>query len=85
MQGEVNNMTEIRVCIGTSCHLMGSYNVLQTFQQLIEEHRMHGKVDLRASFCMKNCNQPGVTVSLNGEKYNITAEKAYAFFKENLL
>ncbi len=46
---------------------------------------MHGKVDLRASFCMKNCNQPGVTVSLNGEKYNITAEKAYAFFKENLL
>ncbi len=78
-------MTEIRVCIGTSCHLKGSYNIIQTFQHLIEEHRLHGKVDLRASFCMKSCNQAGVTVNLNGEKYKITAETAYAFFKENIL
>ena len=84
-QGEVNDMTEIRVCIGTSCHLKGSYNIIQTFQQLIEEHGLHGRVDLRAGFCMKSCNQAGVTVNLNGDKYNITAETAYAFFKENIL
>ena len=29
-------MIEVNVCIGTACHLRGSYNVVQTFQQMIE-------------------------------------------------
>ena len=40
-------MTTIKICVGTSCHLKGSYNIVTTFQQLIEENRLHGQVDLK--------------------------------------
>lgn len=78
-------MTELSVCIGSSCHLKGSFNIVQTFQQLIEENHLHDKLDFKASFCMKECNQAGVTISLNREKYNITPEAAREFFIERVL
>ena len=38
---ERNDRTmKITVCIGSSCHLKGSYNVIQAFQQMIEEGRL---------------------------------------------
>jgi len=73
-------MTEIRVCIGTSCHLKGSYNIIQTFQQLIEESALHDAVNLKGSFCMKSCDQPGVRVTVNGKEHSISPEQAHAFF-----
>ena len=42
-------MTEISVCFGTSCHLKGAYNIIQTFQQLIEEHGLHDRAGVKAS------------------------------------
>ncbi len=78
-------MTEISVCIGTSCHLKGSFNIVQAFQQQIEEKRLHDKVSVRGNFCMKTCSQAGVTVSLNGEKYNVAPESAHEFFNEKVL
>jgi NADH:ubiquinone oxidoreductase subunit E len=78
-------MTEIRVCIGSSCHLKGSYNVVQTFQQLIEEEQLHDRVVLKTSFGMKECGRPGVMVSLDGEACRITADRARSFFFENVV
>lgn len=52
-------MTELVVCIGSSCHVRGAYNVLQTFQHLIEEHNLHGRIELKAAFCMKECYRQG--------------------------
>jgi NADH:ubiquinone oxidoreductase subunit E len=85
MRGEVNDMTEISVCIGTSCHLKGAYNIIHTFQRLIEEYSLHGKVGVKASFCMRSCSHAGVTVNLDGEKYNIAPEAAYEFFRERVM
>ncbi|MGN0592047.1 MAG: (2Fe-2S) ferredoxin domain-containing protein, partial [Ruminococcus sp.] len=34
-------MVELNVCIGSSCHLKGSYNIIHTFQHLIEEKGLH--------------------------------------------
>lgn len=78
-------MIELSVCIGSACHLKGSYNVVQTFQQLIEENHLHDKIDFKANFCMKNCDHPGVAVSLNGEKTNIVPEYARDFFRDSVL
>lgn len=39
-------MVEVKVCIGTSCHLHGSYNVMMSFKQLIEEYNLHDKINL---------------------------------------
>lgn len=78
-------MVEIHVCIGTSCHLNGSYNVVQTFQQLIEEYGLHDKVDIKAYFCMKKCGNQGVSVSVDDASYRIEPENAHDFFKDTIL
>lgn len=78
-------MTELSVCIGSSCHLKGSYNIIQTFQQLIEENHLHGKINFKANFCMKRCDQSGVSLTLNGEEYSITPESAREFFHKTVM
>ncbi|MGI6153404.1 MAG: (2Fe-2S) ferredoxin domain-containing protein [Christensenellaceae bacterium] len=77
-------MLNLNVCIGSSCHLKGSYNILQTFQQLLEEEGLHEKVDLKAQFCMKQC-QNGVAVSLDDQMHSVSPETARDFFRENVL
>jgi NADH:ubiquinone oxidoreductase subunit E len=78
-------MLELCVCVGSSCHIKGSYNIIQTFQQLIEEHKLHEQINFEASFCQKQCQHPGVAVSLNGDKHQVVAEKAVAFFTTEVL
>ena len=73
-------MLELSVCIGSACHLKGSYNVIQVFQQLIEEKSLHDKIDFKGTFCMKQCHNNGVSVSVSGQQYHITPETANAFF-----
>lgn len=73
-------MIELRVCIGSSCHLKGSYNVIQTFMQLIEENGLHDKLDLKSMFCMKRCACTGVGLILDGDVYHIPPESAKEFF-----
>ncbi len=78
-------MTELSVCIGSACHLKGAYNVISTFQHMIETNNLHEKVAFSAKFCTKQCHKPGVAVSLNGVKSVIAAEEARKFFQEQVL
>lgn len=78
-------MVELNVCVGTSCHLNGSYNVVQIFQQLIEEHKLHDEIEFKACFCRKNCNNEGVSVGIDGESYRVVPEEAGEFFKKHIL
>lgn len=36
---------EIYVCIGSSCHLKGSYNIINAFKELIAEYKLTIKVN----------------------------------------
>jgi NADH:ubiquinone oxidoreductase subunit E len=78
-------MINVCVCIGSSCHLKGSYNVIQTFQQLIEEKSLHEKINFTSGFCMKTCQYPGVAVSLDGIPHQVSPEKAGEFFRKEIL
>ncbi|MDR1932979.1 MAG: (2Fe-2S) ferredoxin domain-containing protein, partial [Spirochaetales bacterium] len=69
-------MLELCVCVGSSCHIKGSYNVIQTFQQLIEEKSLHEKINFKSSFCQKQCQYPGVAVSVGGTLHHVAPEKA---------
>lgn len=77
-------MTQLHVCIGSSCHLKGSYNVIQTFQQMIEEHGLHDKIEMKAQFCMKRCQQ-GVSIAIDEKDYDVSPETAREFFSSHLL
>lgn len=55
----------IKVCVGSSCHLSGSYDVIEAFKAVLKKYEVEDKVELQASFCMGNCAH-GVTVDGGG-------------------
>ena len=77
-------MIKLSVCVGSSCHLKGSYNVIQAFQQMVEEESLHDKLNMEARFCMKEC-QKGVSVAIDDEVHSVSPETAREFFKSNIL
>lgn len=75
---------KITVCIGSSCHIKGSRQVVEQLQYLISENKLGDKVELGGTFCMGKCQQ-GVCVTVNDEFYSVTPENVGTFFKENVL
>lgn len=77
-------MFRITVCIGSSCHIKGSRQVVEIFQQLISENKLDDKVEIIGTFCMGQC-QSGVCVTLGDQIFSVSPENANEFFKENIL
>jgi predicted metal-binding protein len=59
--------------------------VVQEFQQLIEEYALHDRIDLKATFCMRQCQKKGVAVSVGGEAFEVVPETARTFFAETVM
>jgi NADH:ubiquinone oxidoreductase subunit E len=51
----VENVKEIKVCIGSACHLKGSYEVIEALKELIQRYELTEKVTLKAAFCLGHC------------------------------
>ena len=75
---------KITVCIGSSCHLKGSRQVVEQLQYLIAQHNLKDKIDLGGTFCMGNC-QNGVSVTLDDKLYSLSPETAKDFFEKEVL
>ena len=77
-------MIKITVCIGSSCHIKGSRQVVEQLQYLISEKDLGEKVELGGTFCMGKC-QSGVCVTVNDEFYSVTPETVDEFFAKEVL
>ncbi len=77
-------MLKITVCIGSSCHIKGSRQVVEQLQYLIAENKLGDKVELGGTFCMGKCQQ-GVCVTVNDAFYSVTPETVEEFFKKEIL
>ena len=77
-------MLKITVCIGSSCHIKGSRQVVEQLQYLIAENKLGDKVELGGTFCMGKCQQ-GVCVTVNDAFYSVTPENVEEFFKKEIL
>lgn len=75
---------KITVCIGSSCHIKGSRQVVEELQYLIHENGLNNKVELSGTFCMGKCQQ-GVCVTVNDDFYSVSPENVKTFFSENVL
>lgn len=75
---------KITVCIGSSCHIKGSRQVVEQLQYLIAENNLKDQVELAGTFCMGKCQQ-GVCVMVDDTFHSVTPETVKAFFEENVL
>lgn len=75
---------KVTVCIGSSCHLKGSRQVVEELQYLISENGLKDSVELSGTFCMGNCQQ-GVCVTVDDTLYSVSPETVKSFFEENIL
>ena len=77
-------MLKITVCIGSSCHIKGSRQVVEQLQYLIAENQLGEKVELGGTFCMGKCQQ-GVCVTVNDTFHSVTPETVGEFFANEVL
>ena len=77
-------MLKVTVCIGSSCHIKGSRQVVEQLQALIADNNLGEKVDLGGTFCMGQCQQ-GVCVSVNDTVHSVTPEAVNEFFAKEIL
>lgn len=76
----------VQVCVGSSCHLKGSEEIVELFQKAVEAHHLEQEITLVGSFCIGKCNRIGVTVQVDDDVYTgITRETFQEFFKEKVL
>ena len=79
-------MLFVQVCVGSSCHLKGSADIVELFEKAIEEYHIDDEVVLTGSFCLGKCNRLGVTVQVDDDIHiGITRENFKEFFKKNIL
>lgn len=62
----VSMLMNIFVCVGSSCHIKGSYEIINLMKDAIASNHLEDKVNLSASFCLGNCTD-GVTIKINEE------------------
>ena len=77
-------MLKITVCIGSSCHIKGSRQVVEQLQYLIAENNLGDKVELGGTFCMGKCQQ-GVCVTVNDSFHSVTPESVGEIFAKEVL
>ncbi|WP_122627737.1 (2Fe-2S) ferredoxin domain-containing protein [Lucifera butyrica] len=78
-------MMKIEVCIGSACHIKGSYNVINSFQLLVEEYGLADQVEIDAVFCLGHCTE-AVSVRVDaGEVQSVSGATAREFFSQNIL
>ena len=76
-------MMKITVCIGSSCHIKGSRQVVEGLQYLIGENNLGDKVELGGTFCMGKCQQ-GVCVTVDDAFFSVTPDTVTDFFEKEV-
>ena len=77
-------MVKITVCIGSSCHIKGSRQVVEALQNLIAEKQVGDRVELAGTFCMGKCQQ-GVCVTVDEEFFSVSPDTVESFFENEVM
>ena len=75
---------KVTVCIGSSCHIKGSRQVVERLQCLVEKNDLGKKVDMGGTFCLGKCQQ-GVCVMVDDSFHSVTPETVDDFFANEVL
>lgn len=79
-------MIDIKICVGSSCHLKGSEELVDLILKKIEINDLKDKINLSGCFCAGKCNRVGVTIIVDGCTYTgINKESFELFWRDNIL
>ena len=79
-------MLIVQICVGSSCYLKGSADIVELLEKNIEIYGLQDEIVLVGSFCMGKCNRVGVTIQVNDDVHvGITKETFKEFFEEHIL
>lgn len=70
-EGKTEGKVSVSVCVGTNCYLKGSQDIAKKLVHYLEENNLKDDVEVKATFCLENCDK-GPSVVVNG----ILIEKA---------
>lgn len=75
----------IQICIGSACHLKGSYTIVDELQRLIKEDNREEDITIKASFCLGHCTS-GVSVKVDDDDViSVSPEMVSRFYYEDIL
>lgn len=78
-------MVTVTVCVGSSCHIKGARDAIMSFNELLKEHDLSGRVELKGSFCMERCGE-GINWQIDEEPVTSSSvEEAVVTFKERVI
>jgi NADH-quinone oxidoreductase subunit G len=78
-------MVTVTVCVGSSCHVKGARDVIARFSDLIKEHGLADRVELKGSFCMERCGE-GINWQIGDIPVtSANAEEAVRQFRQNVI
>jgi len=78
-------MLTVVVCVGSSCYVRGSEKLAETFERLIRERGLDGRVELTGAFCMEHCSM-GVSVRVGDKVFRcVDAVDAETFFEQQVM
>lgn len=77
-------MLKVTVCIGSSCHVKGSRQIVDELRYLVKENHLEDKVELAGSFCLGKCEQ-GVCVTVDGQLFSVQPDKTKDFFESEIV
>jgi NADH:ubiquinone oxidoreductase subunit E len=78
-------MVSIQICIGSACHLKGSYTIIDELQKLIKKDKLESKIEIKASFCLGQCTK-GVSVKVDDDDIiTVSPDTVHEFYHDNIL
>ena len=79
---------KVTICIGSFCHVKGAPQIISELQRLVAENNIKDKVELAGKFCMGKCQnaaKAGVSVTVDGEYFDLTPDRLEEFFQKEIL
>ena len=76
----------VQICVGSSCHIKGSPEIVELLTNAVEENNLQDEVTLSGSFCIGECNRFGVTVQVDDKVHTgVNRDNFKEFFEEKIL
>ena len=74
---------KIEICVGSSCHVRGSYEVVKNVEAFVIDQGLEQDIELKGCFCMGHCTE-GVSMKVDGAVLQVSEDNVVELLEEKL-